>query len=160
MGSGKSTIGRALAQSLQVAFRDLDHIIEAEQGETIARIFETRGEAAFRALETATLRQQLEEARAGAHFVLALGGGAFAQAENRQLLQGEETIWLDCPFERAQARVAADPQRPNARDPERFARLYAERRPAYAEARHRVEIKSDDPDHAVQAILTQLPRQD
>lgn len=155
MGSGKSTIGRALAQRLGWRFRDLDSAIEAEQYNTIPHIFETQGEAAFREIETAALRRQLEEAR-GQDLVLALGGGAFAQTVNRELLRDEATVWLDCTLERAQARVAHDPHRPNARDPERFARLYAERRPAYAQARHRIAIDSDDPADAVEAILAAL----
>jgi shikimate kinase len=156
MGSGKSTVGRALAAELQVPFRDLDQIIEAAQGRTIASIFDTEGEAAFRLIETAALAREIERAQLGERFVLALGGGAFAQAANRAALRQEATIWLDCPLERARARVAQDPQRPNARDPERFARLFAERQSAYAQARHRVPIDSDDPAPAVAAILAQF----
>jgi len=152
MGSGKSTVGKALARRLGWTFRDLDTIIESQQGATIASIFEQQGEAAFRAIESAALREQLAAAQE-ANFVLALGGGAFAQEVNRQLLQGAETVWLDCPFERVQARAAQDPTRPLSRDPEKFAQLYRDRRAAYAQARHRVEIASDDPREAVAAIL-------
>lgn len=155
MGSGKTTIGRELARRLGWRFRDLDNVIEAEQSATIPQIFDTRGEPAFREIETAALRRQLDSA-GSENFVLALGGGAFAQAANRELLASAETVWLDCPFERAQARVAQDPNRPNARDPELFARLFAERIPAYAQARHRVAIASDDPTEAAQAIVAAL----
>lgn len=155
MGSGKTTIGRELARRLGWRFRDLDNVIEAEQYATIAHIFDTRGEPAFREIETAALRRQLESAQSE-DIVLALGGGVFAQPVNRQLLAGTDTVWLDCPFERAQARVAQDPNRPNARDPERFARLFAERLPAYSQARHRVTIESDDPSVAADAIIAQL----
>jgi shikimate kinase len=156
MGSGKSTIGRELASQLGWPFRDLDEVIEAEQGQTIPQIFDTQGETAFRAIETAALERQLG---LSGNLVLALGGGAFVQPRNRALLTEVETVWLDCPFSRVQARVQQDPNRPNARDPERFARLFADRRPAYAEARHRVAIESDDPVKAVQAILALVPAQ-
>jgi shikimate kinase len=155
MGSGKSTVGKLLAKRLGCPFRDLDDIIVATQGRSIASIFESEGEAAFRAIETAALREQIQAA-AGENFVLALGGGAFPQAANRRMLAGSETVWLDCPLERVQARAALDPARPLARDPGKFARLYRERRAAYAEARHRVEIVSDDPEDAVRAILAGL----
>lgn len=154
MGSGKSTIGLLLAKRLAWTFRDLDAIIEAEQGLTIANIFDTRGEAGFRAIEGAALAAQVEApALKGANFVLALGGGAFAQPANRALLAGHATVWLDCPFERVRARVGTDPQRPLARDPAKFERLFTERSAAYAKARHRVEVLSDDPGPAVEAIL-------
>ena len=156
MGSGKSTIGRELAQRLGWPFRDLDTVIEAEQYNTIPHIFDTQGEAAFRAIETTALARQLERMRQGESFVLALGGGAFAQAENRAHLAGQQTVWLDCPFERVQARVGRDANRPNARDPERFARLFAERQPAYAQARYRIPVESDDPAQVVVVLLARL----
>lgn len=152
MGSGKSTIGRRLAKQLGWEFRDLDTVIEAEQATSIANIFDTQGEPAFRAIETAALAQQIAAA-ATERFVLALGGGAFAQAANRELLAAEETIWLDCPFERVRYRVGSDPLRPLARDPERFEQLFNQRREAYASARHRIAVESDDPKRAVDAIV-------
>lgn len=155
MGSGKSTIGRRLAERLGVEFRDLDARIEAREGRTIASFFDQEGEAFFRELESRSLAAELS---AGGGFVLALGGGAFAQERNRALLAGHDTVWLDCPFELVAARVARETNRPLARDPERFARLFAERRPLYALAKHRVAVISDDPDEAVTAILHGLTR--
>ena len=153
MGSGKSTIGRALATRLGVEFRDLDARIEQREGRTIASFFDQEGEAFFRNLESRALAAEL--ATPGG-FVLALGGGAFAQERNRTLLAGHHTFWLDCPFELVSARVAKESHRPLARDPERFAQLFAERRPLYALARHRVPVTSDDPAEAVDRILAGL----
>jgi len=63
------------------------------------------------------------------------------------------TIWLDCPFATVRRRVEQTPGRPLARDPEAFARLYEERREAYACADYRIPISSDDPAVAVEAVL-------
>ena len=87
--------------------------------------------------------------------VMALGGGAFAQPANRELLADNGiTVWLDCPFETVQRRVAQASHRPLARDPEAFAALYASRRDHYRLADIHVPINSDDPDQAVAAVLS------
>ena len=62
------------------------------------------------------------------------------------------TVWLDCPLELARKRVEDGASRPLARDQNGFAGLYAARRPSYARADYRVEIRSDDPEAAVAAI--------
>ena len=154
MGSGKSTVGRALAEQLGWPFRDLDDVIESAQQRTIASIFDTEGEAPFRQIESAALLAQVRQVESGHPLVLALGGGAYAQDPNRDILRGRGvTLWLDCPFERLARRVAQDAHRPLARDPERFAQLFNQRRAAYALADHRIPFDSDDPRDAVQAIL-------
>ena len=86
--------------------------------------------------------------------VLALGGGAFSEPPNRELLTNNGiSIWLHCPFEVVQRRVAGQSHRPLTRDTEKFAALYATRLPDYARADMRIVIESDDPAHAVAAIL-------
>src|SRR4051794_16672137 len=77
MGSGKSTVGRALAEELGWRFVDLDQEIEQSQGMSVSEIFEQRGEPAFREIETAALRQQVKAIECGRPHVVALGGGAF-----------------------------------------------------------------------------------
>ena len=154
MGAGKSTVGKALARRLGWTFVDLDDEIEAAAGASIAGIFAQRGEPAFRALETEALRRLI--ARPG-DFVIALGGGAFTIEANRGLLRGHGTsVWLDCPFELVQRRVAQETQRPLARDPVRFAELYRTRRESYALADLHIPIACDDPEPAVDAILAQV----
>lgn len=154
MGSGKSTVGRLLSQEIGWPFRDLDEVIEATQQRTIASIFEAEGEAQFRQIESRALAEQVRGIEFGHPVVLALGGGAYAQEANRELLSGRGlTLWLDCPFERVARRVAEADHRPLARDPERFAKLFDERRAFYARADYRIPIDSDDPRDAVQAIL-------
>ena len=151
MGSGKTTVGRELARQLELPFADLDYLIEIAERRSIADIFAHDGEAAFRDIE------HRELARAIPGGVLALGGGAYVQERNRELLRGRATVvWLDVPFERALRRVAGAGHRPLAKDPEKFAELYAARRSAYAEADATILITSDDPTTAVAAILEAL----
>jgi shikimate kinase len=154
MASGKSTIGRALAHRLGWSFFDSDDEIEAAEKSTIAEIFSGRGEAEFRRIESDIIRQHVRWIERGRPAVLALGGGAFVQAVNRELLMGNGiAIWLDCPFETVQRRVAATSHRPLARDPENFAELFRTRRDAYSAADLCVPIESDDPAVTVESIL-------
>jgi shikimate kinase len=154
MASGKSTIGRLLAHRLGWSFFDIDREIEAAEKTTIAELFDTRGEPEFRRIESEILRQHVRWIERGRPAVIALGGGSFVDPANRELLsENGVTVWLDCPFETVQRRVAEAAHRPLARDPEKFAALYLERRDIYALADARIAIASDEPEPAVEAIL-------
>jgi shikimate kinase len=154
MASGKTTIGRMLADELGWAFADLDQDIESADGRAIAEIFDADGEQTFRAIEHAAIRKRVSEVGRGKPMVVALGGGAFAQEANHALLEDNGvTIWLDCPFPKVCARVDGTTHRPLARDAGKFKALYEGRREAYRKAEHRIEIDSDDPAAIVAAIL-------
>ena len=154
MASGKSTVGRMLADRLGWQFADLDAEIEAQERQTIGHIFEARGEAEFRRLETAMIGAYVRHVERGAPTVIALGGGAFVHPGNFNLIEQHGiSIWLDCSFESIGQRLAADAQnRPLARDPVAFRKLYDDRQAGYSRADFRVEGDCD-PAIAVEAIL-------
>ena len=141
MGAGKSTVGRILARKLGWRFTDLDDVIETRERRRIAEIFRDAGEPAFRQAEHAALRELLRSPRE-APLILALGGGAFAQAENVVLLRqvGWPVVFLDASLEELRRRCALqDSERPLFRDEHQFRRLYEVRRPYYKEADFRIE---------------------
>src|SRR3954447_22986529 len=88
MASGKTTVGRNLASELGWHFSDIDSELEREQQTTIAKIFAERGEQAFRDLETEAIRKRIVKVQAGHPCVVALGGGAFIQPRNWDLITG------------------------------------------------------------------------
>lgn len=123
-GSGKTTVGRLLAEILQRPFVDCDKEIVRRQGCSIAQIFSEQGEAAFRRIETDVLA---DIAREGGQ-IIATGGGVVTQAVNMRLLrQNSLLVWLDRPLEKL-AISAARPLSPNAGA---NGRLYQQRAPLY-----------------------------
>jgi shikimate kinase len=154
MGSGKSTVGRHLARRLGWSFFDLDDEIEAAEKTTIARVFETRGEAEFRRIESEMLAQHVHSIERGRAAVVALGGGAFLAAANRELAaEHGVTVWLDCDFDRIARRVALADHRPLARDPAKLAALFDARRDTYRLADVHIPIETDDAEAVADAIL-------
>jgi shikimate kinase len=154
MGSGKSTVGRALAERLGWSFFDIDAEIERAEQQPIGGIFATRGEPEFRRIETEAIRRRVASVERGSPAVVALGGGAYTIESNRALLENNGvTVWLDCPFEIVVRRVAGDPLRPLAQDPVLFAALYQSRREGYRLAHMHIASESDDPSATVEAIL-------
>jgi shikimate kinase len=107
-GSGKSTVGSALAAALGVGFRDTDADTEAAAGKPISEIFVDDGEEAFRALE----RRAVAAALAGHDGVLALGGGAVLAAETQELLAGHTVVYLKVGLGEAVKRIGLDGARP------------------------------------------------
>jgi shikimate kinase len=153
MGTGKTTIGKMLADRLGWEFVDLDAEIEAAEHDTIAHIFEARGEAEFRRIESEMLKKVVGRIERILPSVVALGGGTYAQEENARLIDGNGiSIWLDCPVEVLHGRLDETESRPLARDPERFRSLYEERRAAYTRATYRVSSDCEW-EEAVAAIL-------
>ena len=141
MASGKSTVGRALADRLGWGFVDIDAQIEAREQTSISQIFEVRGEAEFRRIETDMIRFWVREIERGTPTVVALGGGAFVQPGNFDLIASHGvSIWIDCSIDVIRTRLAEEAQvRPLARDPEKFLQLFEARRTGYARADFRVD---------------------
>ncbi len=157
MASGKTTVGKALADELGWPFCDLDREIESAQGRTIAQIFEELGEASFRDLENEAIRHRVAKVEGGHPCVVALGGGAFVQSRNWELIQNNGiTIWLDCAIERIRQRLGSDATRPLAANRNGLGPLLEDRRPLYSRADFRIEVDCDDAQQIVNKIL-QLP---
>lgn len=131
MGAGKSTVGRQLSEALSYTFKDSDQEIQRRTGVDIPTIFEFEGEAGFRNRE----RQMIEELVTEERIVLATGGGAILNAENRQNLSSRGVvIYLHCSPEQQYARTARDRNRPLLETEDPLAKLrdiMEEREPLY-----------------------------
>jgi shikimate kinase len=130
MGSGKTTVGQAVAELLGVPFVDADAIIEQRAGKPIPEIFFDDGEDTFRALERETVAAALQEFDG----VLALGGGAIMHDGTRDLLAGHTVVYLSVELPDAVRRVGLGAGRPmisiNPRATMKY--LLDQRKPLYA----------------------------
>ncbi len=133
MGAGKTTIGTLLARELKVQFYDSDQVIEERTGVDIPWIFDVEGEAGFRQREI----QIIDELTKMRGIVLATGGGAVLEAENRRNLAARGlVIYLSATIDQQMERVEHDRKRPLIHDGDReevLAKLRLEREPLYAE---------------------------
>ncbi len=156
MGSGKTTVGKLLAERVAWNFVDLDGVIEQEEGLSVAEIFARAGEPAFRRREQELLWRILEETPRADNRIIALGGGTVAQLGNLEMLQrsGAVSIWLDCPVEELLMRCALVLSRPLFRDEASFQRLHEERLPYYRQATYRIEAGRGAPIEVVRRILS------
>jgi shikimate kinase len=159
MGCGKSQVARELARRLDVPTIDLDDRITANEGRTPAELITEAGEPAFRAVETNTLHELL---RTGAAGVIALGGGAWIESANRDLIDwyGCISVWLDTPFAVCWERIStSDDDRPLGKTIEEAEARYNLRRPVYALARIHVPVTgSESVDQLVSRVEVQLER--
>lgn len=135
MGAGKTSVGQALAGKLGWPLSDTDQMIENEAGMPIARIFEEKGEQAFREIETAVLKRLIQEADEA---VISVGGGLPLREENRRLLDTlGQTVFLQVKPETVIARLAGDTTRPllsGDHVEERVRELLVYRNPIYRDA--------------------------
>ena len=141
MGAGKSTVGRLLSERLGWRFVDLDRQVEARANKTVAEIFRTLGEPVFREMETEALRRLLQAMSDGDPTVVALGGGAFAQSANFELLEkiAAHVVFLDAPLDELRRRIGEDGRRPLLADAEHFRQLYEKRQLDYHRAKYCVQ---------------------
>ena len=131
MGAGKSTVGRQLAKSLDKQFLDCDRELEERTGASISLIFELEGEEGFRRRE----RDMLDELTSRSGIVLATGGGAVLDSDNRTRLRSRGfAIYLDAPLDLLAERTSRDRGRPLLDTPDPRAtlgRILNERDPLY-----------------------------
>ena len=133
MGAGKTTVGKRLAELRGMAFADSDHEVEERTGVDVAFIFEKEGEAGFRKRE----KQAIADLTARSGIVLATGGGAVLDAENRQHLAGRGfVVYLRASVEHQLRRTNHSDNRPLLQNGDRrevLATLFAVRDPLYRE---------------------------
>ena len=144
-GSGKSTVGRLLAEKTGKPFLDTDSEIEKRSGMPCGELIRARGEEAFRKLESEVIR----EAGKRTGCVIATGGGAVTRPENRDpLRQNGRLIWLDRPPEA----LKTDASRPLSENRTLLEQRYRERKPLY-EAWQNLTVRAETAEAAAQMIL-------
>jgi shikimate kinase len=144
MGCGKSKVAQELAVRRNVAMVDLDEWITARAGRNPAQLITEDGEAAFREIESNALRELLQEGKAG---VIALGGGAWIEKANRDLIDQFSctSIWLDTPFAICWERIASsEDDRPLGRTREEAQARYDFRKQFYELAMVHIPVSSED----------------
>lgn len=154
-GSGKTTVGRLVAEGHGVSFRDTDQDVEQETGRSVADIFTEDGEARFRSLEKQAVAAALEEHDG----VLAVGGGAVVDPETRERVRAHRVVFLDVGLAEAVKRVGLAQSRPllvlNPRA--ELKRMLDQRRPVYEEVAS-VVITTDErtPEQVADEIIVLL----
>jgi shikimate kinase len=147
MGAGKTSVGRRLAQILDLPFADSDHEIESVSRMSVPELFEAYGEAEFRALEQRVVTRLIADVPA----VIATGGGAFMNPDTRAVIRAHAvSVWLKADLDTLMERVSRRTNRPllQAPDPRAVMRgLMDDRYPVYAQAD--VSVVSRDARHAV-----------
>jgi len=145
MGAGKTTVGKHLAKSLEMDFYDTDQEIEKRTGVRIPTIFEMEGEAGFRKREVL----MIDELTQMPNIVLATGGGAVLNAENRQHLATRGTvIYLRASVQDLYLRTRFDRNRPllqNTNAQAKLEQLFSERDPLYREVAHHIVDTGNQP---------------
>ncbi|QDT09219.1 shikimate kinase [Planctomycetes bacterium K23_9] len=157
-GTGKSSVGRILAQRMTRTLVDLDDRIESAAGKTIREIFDDGGEAAFRDWETKCLELVVAEANE----VVALGGGAILRQQNRQLIADSGLcVWLDADANTLAQRIFADESTADRRPSltqlspaDEIRQMLDQRAPLYQEASHyRVDTGGKTPEEIAAEII-------
>ena len=159
MGSGKTTVGRVLAESVGRQLRDSDAMIEAATGRTVREIFATDGEPAFRVLETEALTSALAEV---VPVVVAGAGGIVLAEKNRALLhECSLVIWLRCdPAELARRVMDGSVHRPLLGDDPLgvLQKMYVDRKELYTQvATHIIDVDGRRPQDIAEEVRTLMP---
>lgn len=161
MGTGKSSVGKILAERLGCQFIDLDALIVAEAGRSIKEIFAEQGEPYFRALEAEIVRRLASENEKGA--VVSTGGGVVIDPENRRWMRENGVVVnLTATAQAIRKRLAADNERPllqNDNSLEKIVSMLAEREPFYRDADIRIATTGKGVDDIVLQILVWLKKE-
>ncbi len=153
-GSGKSTVGRSLAQRLGVPFVDLDDEIVAVAGKSVSAIFAEDGEVRFRELEAEAL---VRVAGAADPSVVGCGGGVVLEPANRATLRATGlAVFLDVPLSQLKERVVPAADRPLIHEEGDLERLLAAREPLYREFAAHVVDGSGAPEAVAAAVEEEL----
>jgi len=143
MGAGKSSVGRLLSERLNLPFVDLDAQIESQAGCSIREIFSSRGETAFRQLESEALRASTRLGDA----VVATGGGVVTRSQNIDTMrEAGEVVWLNPGYETLMARLSSSDlsERPRFETATQARQLFEQRLDAYRQCDLRVDIDEDE----------------
>ena len=153
MSAGKSTLASALGVRLGWRVEDIDTLVERRERLTVSEIFARRGEPHFRAVERAVLTDLLP----ARYVVVATGGGTYADADNRSLINRDGiSIWLDVSWKRVIERLPTDGRRPLAADRSGMERLFDARQPAYRQAHKRLDAERASTAELVERVLDWL----
>lgn len=157
MGSGKSSVGRTIARLLKRKFVDTDFIIEKEEGSTISKIFETRGEDYFRELEKRIIKRVLKSQGQ----IISLGGGTIVNEDNRKLIKnGAKLVALVAEPEELYERVKRRSHRPlltQSEDPlQTLKELWDDRKSAYEDSHVQIKTSGKEVDDVANEIISTL----
>lgn len=156
MGAGKTKMGGLLAKALDLPFVDADQEIESVAGCSIADIFETHGEPAFRDLERKVLARLLSDELK----IIAPGGGAVMNEETAALIWNKSvSVWLKADLDVLVERTSRNDKRPllrNGNPRDILAGLIEKRHPVYQKAALSVDTDSSEIEHTLQKLMKSL----
>lgn len=154
MGSGKSTVGKLLANKLSLTFIDVDKLIEKKENRSIREIFEKDGEQYFRNLE----KIEINNLSKNNGYVVSTGGGLGADLDNMKVMKETgNVVWLDVSLNTILERCKNDENRPLLKLPlNDLRKLYEDRKKVYRLANIRINADKKTPNEIVEEIINKL----